>query len=75
MLKLSKDNAFLVAYFDIDNFEKFYVYNTLKNEKLWEGKLDLSSNLAIREDSFKLISIPDDSHSIFVRAFDKKKIA
>ena len=75
LLKLSKDNAFLVAYFDIDNFERFYVYNTLKNEKLWEGKLDLSSNIAIREDPVKLILLSYDSHSLFIRGRDKKKIA
>lgn len=42
VLKLSKDKSFLVGYVDIDNLESFYVYNTIKGQKIWEGVLDLA---------------------------------
>ena len=54
MLKLSKDKSFLIGYVDVDNFESFFVYNTLKNEKIWESMLDLAP-YPLREDPLKLI--------------------
>jgi hypothetical protein len=42
VLKLSRDKTFLIGYVDIDDLESFYVFNTIKNEKIWQGKLDLA---------------------------------
>jgi WD40 repeat protein len=74
MLKLSKDQSFLVAYVDIDTLESFYVYNTINKEKIWEGKLDLAIP-SIREDPFKLLHISEDNLCLFARSKNKKKIS
>jgi len=73
LLKLSKDKSFLVGYVDIDNLESFYVYNTIKNEKIWEGNLDLAGG-DIREDPNKLIFISDDNLNVFARAKSNKGV-
>jgi len=37
MLKLSKDDSFLVGYVDIDKNEMFFVFSLTKNQKPWEA--------------------------------------
>jgi WD40 repeat protein len=73
LLKLSKDNAFLVAYVDIDEMETFTVYNCIKKEKTWSSKLDLAGGQN-REDPNKLLVISDDCLSIFARGENNKGV-
>jgi hypothetical protein len=73
VLKLSRDKTFLVGYVDIDNLESFIVYNTIKNERIWEGNLDLAQP-SIREDPFKLLFISDDCLSLFARSKNSKGV-
>jgi WD40 repeat protein len=73
MLKLSKDNAFLIAYVDIDGVETFTVFNCIKKEKAWSSKLDLAGGIN-REDPNKLLVISHDCLSIFSRGENNKGV-
>mmetsp|Transcript_13962 Transcript_13962/g.10068 ORF Transcript_13962/g.10068 Transcript_13962/m.10068 type:complete len:434 (+) Transcript_13962:395-1696(+) len=75
MLKLSPDNFFLIAYVNIDNFEKFYVYSTTKALCIWEGHLDLHGDRKeLREDPEKLMFLSKDSLSVFARSENSKGV-
>ena len=73
MFKLSRDQTFLVGYCDIDNREVFNVYNTVKKELAWSGKLDLAGG-DIREDPEKLLEISDDCLNLFARGENNKGV-
>jgi hypothetical protein len=73
VLKLSKDSSFLLAYNDMEGHEQFIIFNTNKNEKTWEGVLDLSAG-RIREDPTRLMKITGDNLSLFIRGRDRKSI-
>jgi len=73
VLKLSRDKSFLIGYVDIDNLESFYVYNTIKNQRIWEGNLDLAG-YEIREDPDKLITISEDNLNVYARSANSKGV-
>ena len=54
-MKLSRDKSFLIGYVNDNSNEHFHIYNTVKNEKIWEGVLDLQEGENIREDPTKLL--------------------
>ena len=73
LLKLSKDNTFLLGYVNVDNNETFHVFNIVKNEKAWFGKLDLAA-AENREDPEKLIVISDNCLNVFARGENNKGV-
>jgi hypothetical protein len=73
VMKLSRDNTFLVAYVDIDNLEAFHVFDVIKRKKVWTGTLDLSAG-ANREDPLKLLVLSDNCLSIFARGENGKGV-
>jgi len=72
-MKLSRDKCFLVGYVNTDGDEVYYVYSTVKHEKIWEGMLDLQGG-NIREDPMKLIVFSEDCVHLFSRTNNNKGV-